>query len=70
MTTHTSLNAPPSPTWREWTALAVLALPLFMMATDFTAVFLGLPAIAADLAPSTPQLLWIVHIGEIGRAHV
>lgn len=65
MTTDTHLSAPPSPTWREWTALLVLALPLFMMATDFTAVFLGLPAIASDLVPSTPQLLWIVHIGEL-----
>ncbi|GAA1489160.1 MFS transporter [Brachybacterium sacelli] len=65
MTTNGSPHSTSPPTWREWTALLVLALPLFMMATDFTAIFLAMPSIAADLAPSTPQLLWIVHIGEL-----
>ncbi|WP_293696915.1 MFS transporter [uncultured Agrococcus sp.] len=64
-TTKARTGTPANPTWREWTALAVLALPLFMMATDFTAIFLATPAIAADLMPSTTQLLWVVHIGEL-----
>lgn len=65
MATADSLTTASQPTWREWTALLLLALPLFMMATDFTAIFLAMPAIGADLAPSTTQLLWIVHIGEL-----
>lgn len=65
MRTDDSVTRMLRPTWREWTALLLLALPLFMMATDFTAIFLAMPAIAADLGPSTTQLLWIVHIGEL-----
>ncbi len=55
-------------TWRHWGALAMLGLPLFMMATDFTAVFLAVPAIGADLIPSSTQMLWLVHIGELVAA--
>ena len=64
-TTDSLTTIPAQPTWREWTAVMLLTLPLFMMATDFTAIFLAMPAIAADLAPSSTQLLWIVHIGEL-----
>lgn len=54
-----------SPTLRHWIALLALSLPMFMMATDFTAIFLAMPPMAADLAPSATQSLWIVHIGEL-----
>jgi len=54
--------------WRHWGALVMLGLPLFMMATDFTAIFLAVPAIGADLNPSTTQMLWMVHIGELVAA--
>ncbi|ASR39704.1 hypothetical protein BAY61_27205 [Prauserella marina] len=57
-------TAPERPTWREWTGLVLLALPLFMMATDFTVMFMAMPAVTADLVPSTTQTLWIMHIGE------
>ena len=53
------------PTWRQWTALLLLGLPMFMMATDFTAIFLAVPPVAAELEPTATQLLWIVHIGEL-----
>ncbi|GAA1859620.1 MFS transporter [Brevibacterium marinum] len=56
------------PTWRQWTALLLLGLPMFMMATDFTAIFLAVPPVAADLEPTATQLLWIVHIGELVAA--
>lgn len=61
-------TSPPPPTWREWTGLLLLALPLFMMATDFTVMFMAMPAVTADLAPSTTQTLWITHIGEFVAA--
>ncbi|MDS2172387.1 MFS transporter [Nesterenkonia sp. CL21] len=56
------------PTWREWTGLALLALPMFMMLTDFTVMFMVTPSVAADLGPSTTQMLWIVHVGEFVAA--
>ncbi|XID92431.1 MFS transporter [Paenibacillaceae bacterium WGS1546] len=57
-------EAPVQATWREWLGLAALALPVFMLAADMTALFLAMPSIAADLMPSSTQALWIVHIGE------
>lgn len=56
------------PMWRHWTALVLLGLPMFMMATDFTAIFLAVPPLAADLEPTATQLLWVVHIGELVAA--
>lgn len=47
---------------REWTGLAVLAFPCFLLALDFTVLHLAVPKITADLAPSSTQLLWIVDI--------
>lgn len=57
-----------TPTWRSWVGLALLSLPLFMMATDMTALFLAIPSIAADLNPSSTELLWIMHSGEFVAA--
>ncbi|MDS1270337.1 MFS transporter [Lipingzhangella sp. LS1_29] len=50
-------------TGRAWLGLAVLTLPLVMVATDMTVLFLALPSIAGDLSPGSTQLLWILHVG-------
>ncbi|MBE2998073.1 MFS transporter [Nocardiopsis sp. HNM0947] len=42
----------------------MLTVPLLMAATDMTVLFLALPAIAADLAPGSTQMLWILHVAE------
>src|SRR5688572_6086569 len=57
-------NPTPTPraTRREWIGLAVIALPCMVYAMDMTVLNLALPAISADLAPSSSQLLWIVDI--------
>jgi MFS transporter, DHA2 family, multidrug resistance protein len=47
---------------REWIGLAVLALPALLASLELTVTHLALPAIAADLAASSTQLLWIVDI--------
>jgi MFS transporter, DHA2 family, multidrug resistance protein len=47
---------------REWTGLAVLALPTLLLALDFSVLFLALPKLGADLHPSSTQLLWITDI--------
>ncbi|MCW5654971.1 MFS transporter [Hydrogenophaga sp.] len=53
---------PAKATRREWTALAVIALPCLVYAMDLTVLNLALPAISADLQPSASQLLWIIDI--------
>jgi DHA2 family multidrug resistance protein-like MFS transporter len=47
---------------REWIGLAVIALPCLLYAMDLTVLNLAVPAISADLAPSSAELLWIVDI--------
>jgi DHA2 family multidrug resistance protein-like MFS transporter len=47
---------------RDWIGLAVLALPCVLYAMDLTVLNLAVPAISADLQPSSAQLLWIIDI--------
>lgn len=42
---------------REWTALAVLCLPLLLVSMDVSVLFFAVPHIAEALAPSATQLL-------------
>lgn len=49
-------------TRREWVGLAVLTLPAMLLAMDLTVLYLAVPALSADLAPSGSQLLWITDI--------
>jgi DHA2 family multidrug resistance protein-like MFS transporter len=47
-------------TAREWTGLAVLALACLLYVMDLTVLNIAVPAISADLRPSSTQLLWII----------
>jgi MFS transporter, DHA2 family, multidrug resistance protein len=47
---------------REWIGLAVLGLPVFLVSMDFSVLYLAVPHLTADLAPSGVQQLWIVDI--------
>ncbi|WGW11757.1 MFS transporter [Saxibacter everestensis] len=47
---------------REWSGLAVLALPTLLLSLDITVLHLGVPHISAALEPTSTQLLWIVDI--------
>jgi DHA2 family multidrug resistance protein-like MFS transporter len=47
---------------REWLGLAVIALPCLVYAMDLTVLNLALPALSADLHPTSTQLLWIVDV--------
>src|SRR5829696_4691192 len=51
---------PPQATRREWIGLAVIALPCLLYAMDLTVLTLAIPALSADLQPSSTELLWIV----------
>ncbi|MGY6654747.1 MFS transporter [Amycolatopsis sp. TRM77291] len=44
---------------REWLGLAVLVLPTALLSMDATVLYLALPSLSAELAPSPGQLLWI-----------
>ena len=47
---------------REWTGLAVIALPCILYSMDLTVLNLALPHISKDLHPTSSELLWIVDI--------
>ncbi|WP_238357612.1 MFS transporter [Cohnella zeiphila] len=47
---------------REWTGLAVLALPALLVSIDLSVMILALPHIAANLGADSAQQLWIVDI--------
>jgi DHA2 family multidrug resistance protein-like MFS transporter len=47
---------------REWLGLAAIALPCLVYAMDLTVLNLAVPALSAELHPSSTQLLWIVDI--------
>jgi len=49
-------------TRRQWIGLAVIALPCLLYAMDLTVLTLAVPALTADLQPSSTELLWIVDI--------
>ncbi|MEU0873005.1 MFS transporter [Nocardia brasiliensis] len=61
-TRPTGSETPPRAGAREWAGLSVLALALLLLAVDATVLDLAVPAISADLAPTTPQLLWIIDV--------
>ncbi|WGW11041.1 MFS transporter [Saxibacter everestensis] len=48
--------------FRQWLALAALTLPVLIIAIDSTVLGFAVPALSADLKPSSTQLLWIVDI--------
>jgi MFS transporter, DHA2 family, multidrug resistance protein len=52
----------PRATRREWIGLAVIALPCLLYSMDLTVLNLTVPHLAADLRPSSAQMLWIVDV--------
>ncbi|MGV9247385.1 MFS transporter [Streptomyces sp. NPDC003710] len=63
--TNSTSNASTSATRagrREWTALGVLMLPLLLVSMDVSVLYFAIPAISADLEPSSTQQLWIFDI--------
>jgi MFS transporter, DHA2 family, multidrug resistance protein len=66
-----ALTRPTAPTRadrRAWLGLAVLFLPTLLVAVDNTVLSFALPAISEALAPSAPQLLWIVDVYPLALA--
>ncbi|WP_026555826.1 MFS transporter [Arthrobacter sp. 35W] len=55
-------TAPPRAGRREWMALAVLMLPVLLVAVDGTVLDLAIPSMSMHLHPSANELLWIMDI--------
>ena len=60
----TRVNTEPAPkaSRREWLGLAIIALPCLLYSMDLTVLHLAVPALSADLRPSSAELLWIIDI--------
>jgi len=58
----TTADKAPQAGRREWIGLAVIALPCLLYSMDLTVLHLAVPAITADLKPTSSQLLWILDI--------
>ncbi|MEV7618096.1 MFS transporter [Streptomyces sp. NPDC089799] len=52
-------KTPPRAGRREWTAFAVLLLPLLLVSMDVSVLYFAIPAITRELDPSATQQLWI-----------
>ena len=46
----------------EWLGLAVIALACVLYVMDLTVLHLAVPALSADLQPTSTQLLWIIDV--------
>ena len=55
-------HCPQRPASANGTALAVLLLPVLLVAVDATVLSFALPAISASLSPTGTQLLWMIDI--------
>jgi DHA2 family multidrug resistance protein-like MFS transporter len=53
---------PRKATRREWIGLGVIALPCLLYSMDLTVLNLAVPALSAELRPTSVQLLWIIDI--------
>ena len=63
--THTAQNSLPRPALsrgRRWAAVAVLTASLLVITMDMTILNIALPAMAAELHPTSAQQLWIVDV--------
>lgn len=47
---------------REWLGLAVIALACVLYVMDLTVLHLAVPAISADLQPTSAEMLWIIDV--------
>ena len=61
MTTEQAVT-PPKAGRKEWIGLGVIAIACVLYVMDLTVLHLAVPAISADLKPSSSELLWIIDI--------
>lgn len=49
-------------TRKDWVGLSVLVIPILLVSMDISVLYLALPAVTADLEPSSNQTLWILDL--------
>ncbi len=54
---------------RRWAALGVLVGSMLLLAIDGTVLYLAVPSLTADLAPSSTQVLWIGDVYALSLIH-
>ncbi|GAB2882169.1 MFS transporter [Nocardioides pacificus] len=59
---HRAETTPALSRLQRWAALAVLSASLLVVSMDMTVLIVALPDLAADLAPTANQELWIVDV--------
>nr|WP_296775568.1 MFS transporter [Rhodococcus sp. (in: high G+C Gram-positive bacteria)] len=47
---------------KDWLGLSVLVIPILLVSMDISVLYLALPAVVADLEPSSNQTLWILDL--------
>lgn len=62
MQPETETLPPPRAGRKEWIGLAVISLACVLYVMDLTVLHLAIPAISADLRPSSAELLWMIDI--------
>jgi MFS transporter, DHA2 family, multidrug resistance protein len=62
MEPESTISTPPRAGRKEWIGLGVIALACVLYVMDLTVLHLAVPAISADLHPSSAELLWIIDI--------
>jgi MFS transporter, DHA2 family, multidrug resistance protein len=62
MERETTIQPFPRAGRKEWIGLAVIAVACVLYVMDLTVLHLAVPAISADLHPSSAELLWIIDI--------
>lgn len=62
MRTNHRPSTPTTSSRRRWLAMAVLLLPVLLVSIDNTVLSFALPQISTTLAPSGPQMLWLIDI--------
>jgi MFS transporter, DHA2 family, multidrug resistance protein len=55
-------STPPKAGRKEWIGLAVISLACLLYVMDLSVLYLAVPSLTRDLAPSSSQLLWITDI--------
>jgi MFS transporter, DHA2 family, multidrug resistance protein len=56
------MTASPKAGRREWIGLLVISLPCLLYSMDLTVLHLAVPALSAELRPSSSELLWIIDV--------
>lgn len=62
MSSSANLSSEPRAGRKEWLGLGLLVLPSMLLFMMLTILFMAIPHLAADLSPSSTQMLWILDI--------